>query len=207
MKKTIIIVLIVLVVSILGFGIWWVFSNRPSDGENDLPVDEVEQNEVPVEDEENEVLVEVDYPTGDQTPEHVAEILGSQEAYEELWNSKLRKPTESSMQIVYDSIGGPGEERRIAWVALAMEGEVVDILEPERIITITAEGDTDSLYVVEFATINKLVGHGNERHFVPLTFEDIKEGDWFFLVSVVVNAGNLHLPEARYITISEISQK
>ncbi len=204
MRRTMKTVSIVLLVLVLGFGVACLPSHRLSDGEDDLPVGDAEQNEVPVEDDVDEVLVEVDYPTGDQTPEHLAEVLGSQEAYEEFWNSKLRKPTESGMQIVYDIIGERAGERRIAWVAIPMQGEVVDISKPERIVTIAAEGDTISLYVWERARVDELVvGLGDDRHFVPLAFEDVKEGDWVFLVSVVVNADNLQLPEARHITISD----
>lgn len=187
MKKKIVfgfcVVLIISAIGLFGFS----FFNKG--GQTDLD-NGVEQNGGPV-----------DYPEGDKTPEHVAEVLGSQEAYEELWNSPLRKLTKDSMQIVYDTLSSG---QKVAWVLLAMEGEVVNV--EGRTITIAKEGVAISLYVPEFATIKTseteeviIDGKVVYRH-LKARFEDIKAGAWLPFVTVVINAER---SQARAIIISE----
>lgn len=155
---------------------------------------------------------EIDYPTGDTNPEHLAEVLGSYSTYVKFRDSRLQKPTyekvgnevieKCSMQIVYDTIYNPETRKyeKMAWVALDMRGKVVDV--KGRIITITNEGDPISLYAWERARIYKF----ESGNLAEGKFEDIKIGDWLSPISVVVNATNLHLPEARSIAISENPQ-
>jgi len=147
-----------------------------------------------------------DYPVGDTTPEHLAEVLGSYEYYEELRDSKLLKPiwispdeqVKGRMEIVYDT----HRDQRVYWVAVTMRGEVVKI--EGRVITITNEGETISLYVPEFAVIKKFgEKYVKEEGFFPYheeaKFEDIKVGDWLPHISVVINADQA---QARTIDIA-----
>jgi len=147
---------------------------------------------------------EVDYPTGDKTPEHVAEVLGSYSRYEQLQDSKLRKPTKDSMQIVYDTVGR--DRRKVAWVSLVMMGEIVKI--EGRVITISNEGEIISLYLPEFAEIDaskgwevtkegEVIWEGSET-----AFEQLKVGDWLWHISVVINADDA---QARVIHVGGIS--
>jgi len=174
-----------------------------------VPDKGAKQDEVPE-------VSEVDYPSGDTTPEHMAEVLGSYSRYEELRDSKLRKPTKDSMQIVYDTYGA--EQRKIAWVSLVMRGEVVKI--EERVITIANEGDAISLYVPEFADIytHKDMGVTKDGEEIWLgeklkvgdlfpqgaetKFEHLKVGDWLWHISVVINADDT---QARVINVVGIS--
>lgn len=170
MKRFLIVLLVLLIVAGVGFAGYY-FTNKG--GQDGGP--------------------EIDYPEGDTTPEHLAEVLGSYDAYEDLKGSNLRRPG-SEMSIIYDIIrDDPTTTHKVAWVVLTMVGEVVEISESERIITITNEGETISLSIWKNVRINKLN--------VPLDLKDIKNGDQLSRVSVVVNAGNLYLPEARVITI------
>jgi len=196
MKKKIIIgFLIVVLICVVGFVAFYFVHNKG-----------VEQNGV----------LEVDYPFGDRTPEHLAEVLGSYSVYVELRDSKLLKPVyekvgdevieRCSMQIVYDVHRG----QKITWVSMAMRGEVTKI--EGRTITITNQDETISLYVSEFAIIET---DETERAFKdgePLyidgkpvyqhkeaKFEDIKVGDWLYL-SVMIRADQL--PQARAIMIA-----
>ncbi len=170
MKKTIIVVLIVVLVAGLAVYFYGKVIGPTEEGTPGM--------------EEVEGVVEVDYPVGDKTPEHVAEVLGSWEAYEKLRDSKLRKPTKDSMQIVYATY----VDYRVAWVGLVMRGEIIRI--EGRWITIENEGDKISLYVWERADIYTENGK----------FEDLKEGDWLAHIAVVVNAERA---EARVIRLTE----
>ena len=182
-----------------------------------VPDKGAEQDEVP----EVSEVSEVNYPDGDTNPEHLAEVLGSYSRYEELWDSNLRKLTKDSMQIGYDTYGA--EQRRIAWVFLVMQGEVIKIERrvitalsrrgeavkiEGRVITIANEGETISLYVPEFAEIEKfptssawkvtkeeeVIWQGEE-----VGFEELKIGEWLWHISVAINAD--HHPQARAINV------
>ncbi|MCL0094613.1 hypothetical protein M1N58_01765 [Dehalococcoidales bacterium] len=162
-------------------------------------------------------LEHIDYSSGDTTPEHLAEVLGSWERYEKLRDSPLLKPIwispeeqGCSMEIVYDiTRKGP-----IYWVYMIMRGEVVKI--EGRVITITNEGETISLYVPEWAIIEtdeveRVVdekgkpvyknGYPVYRH-VEAKFEDIKVGDWLSHIHVFINANTYPGGEARSIMIA-----
>lgn len=159
-------------------------------------------------------LEHIDYPSGDTTPEHLAEVLGSYSAYVELRDSKLLKPIcispeeqGRSMRIVYDTT----HRGRIYWVYMVMRGEVADI--KGRVITITNEGETISLYVLEWTRIElggeveKVIIDGEEfwQH-LEANFEDIKIGDWLSHISVFINANTITTDphgEARSIKIGE----
>lgn len=134
-----------------------------------------------------EGLVVIDYPLGDRTPEHVAEVLGSWENYEALRDSALRRPTKDSMQIVYDKrVIGEREEVIAVWSAVAMTGRIIDIDIEGRMITIENEGDQIDLHVWEKADIYTENGK----------LEDLEEGDWLDYISVMVNSDRA---EARVI--------
>ncbi|MBA7522388.1 hypothetical protein ES705_14507 [subsurface metagenome] len=163
--------------------------------------------------------LEVDYPVGDTTPEHLAEVLGSYSRYEELRDSKLRKP-DLEMEIGYDTYGA--EQRKVAWVFLVMQGEVVkierkvitalsrgEVVKIEgRVITIANEGETISLYVPEFAEIEKFPTNSAWRvtkegevmwQGEEIGFEELKIGDWLWHIYVAINAD--HHPQARAINV------
>ncbi len=172
--------------------------------------------------------LEVDYPVGDTNPEHLAEVLGSYERYEELRDSKLRKP-DTEMQLAYDTYGA--EQRKIAWVFLVMRGEIVkierkvitalsrgEIVKIEgRVMTIANEGDTISLYVPEFADIytHRYMGVTEDGEAVwlgeklkvgdlfpqgeEIEFKELDVGDWLWGISVAINADDA---QARAIDVA-----
>ncbi len=166
MKRTIIVVLIIALVA--GLAVYFYSKGIRLLTEEVTPgMEEVE---------EVVEVVEVDYPTGDMTPEHLAEVLGSYSRYEELRDSELRKP-DTKMKIVYDTYGTyEAVQGKVAWVSLVMRGEIVNIERrviialsrrrgeavkigeagkiEGRVITITNKGETISLYVPEFAGIS-----------------------------------------------------
>lgn len=173
MKKTIIVVVVLVVALVAGLAVYF-YSKGIGPTEEVTPGMEEE-------------VAEVDYPVGDKTPEHVAEVLGSYERYEELQDSQLRKP-DTKMQIAYDTHRG----QRIYWVAMVMRGEVVKI--EGRVIAIANEGETISLDVPEFAKVYI----GGILQSEETEFEKLEIGDWLCHISVVINADRA---EARVIRI------
>lgn len=156
-------------------------------------------------------IPQVDYPFGDETPEHLATILGSEEEYQKLLNSKLLAPVlnedgESEpyhMYVSYDvgSIGQPNE-KKIPWVAVGMMGEVIDISLSERIVTIANEGEQISFQVWAHAIFMffepQEVGLPMSRNG---SFDEIEIGDFIDPVVIFINVTNLDLPQARGIMI------
>ncbi len=126
---------------------------------------------------EVEEVAEVDYPVDDTNPEHLAEVLGSQELYEELRDSKVRKPN-SSMCIGYAAEGDWRFARSVPWVRMVIKGEIVDI-EGET-ITVALEGDKISMDLAKFVSFysdqSVQIGFNRYRD-IELEFEDIHVGD------------------------------
>jgi hypothetical protein len=161
-------------------------------------------------------LEHIDYPWADTTPEHLAEVLGSWERYEELRDSPLLKPiwTRTDEQVTVMQIGHDTPMGvKIYWVVMVLRGEVVKI--EGRVITITNQGETISLFVSEWADIetDEIVrvvdeegkpvysdGYPLFRH-KEAKFEDIKIGDWLSFIYVVINRNTFPSGEARIIRI------
>ena len=179
MKRLGIIFLIIVLVCGVGYGVWWYFFNNTPEPETE-PSSVVEE-----------------YPEGDTTAAHLAEVLGSESRYNELRNSKLRKIVydqfgveQPSMQIVYDTYYNPlgGKPQKTAWVSLGMRGEIVEIKPDERVIVIANEDEKISLYIPECAVIER--GDGKLE---DLKIEDLKIGDWPAFIFVVINADRAEL--------------
>jgi len=132
MRKIVVGLLMGLLICVAGIAIWYFL---PKVVEQIVPMIVIDR---PVD------QPEWDFPRGDTTPEHLAQVLGSWERYEELRNSSLLKPIwispdeqATKLEIIRDMSG--------TWVRTTMHGEVVKI--KGRIITIINEGETISLYV------------------------------------------------------------
>ena len=157
---------------------------------------------------------EWEFPTGDTTPEHLAQVLGSKEYYEKLRDSKLRR-TEFPMMImnkgVYDvdprDPTGPGQLIvQYPWVYMVLRGEVIRI--EERTITLISNGETISLHIPEWASVEtdekeRFIIDGKEFWaYVEADFEDIKIGDRLDYIAVTMQAG--YQPRVGLIRISTI---
>ena len=155
-------------------------------------------NQTLEEDIERAEALELNFSTGKAA---MVEILGSESLFEQLQDSKLIRPsyerTDEGLverppgRIAYDTNRG----RRTPWVNVVMQGEVVSMSATEREITIAAEEETISLYVVEYALIERVFREGN----VEIGLEDIEVGEMLSFVSVCLNADNP--PQARSIKV------
>ena len=83
---------------------------------------------------------------------------------------------------------------------MVLKGEVVKA--EGRVITITNEGETISLYVAEFASIKKEIKKMPPDYYVEAKFEDITVGDWLPHISVFINANTYPGGEAKSIMIA-----
>ncbi len=133
-----------------------------------------------------EGVVEVDYPEGDTNPEHLAEVLGSQELYEELRDSKLRKPN-SSMRIGYGAEGDWRFARLVPGVVMVIRGEIVDI--EGKTITVAFEDDDISFNITKHTSFysDESVQIGdNLFRSKKLEFEDIHVGDKVLVAQIAI---------------------
>ena len=139
-----------------------------------------------------EEVEEKEYPKKDRNPEHVAEVLGSQENYEKLYNSQLRVRTNYPMSISCDYEYDPNSPsgKKTYWVGLAMMGRIKYLDIEQRMITISNEGDEETFYVPDYTRVIMIDGD-------IVGLEELEEGDNLSSLSVYFRQGEI--PEARTI--------
>ncbi len=175
--------LVIVLICGIGYGSWWYFFHHSSD------LIETETEEETEEESESRLFDK------NPTPERLAEVLGSQEAYEELRNSDLIKMKDfgnpesnvpdirkTNMYIVHDSSG--------IWVYVTLEGEIASLDLNSKKLVLKNGKDEILLRISEFGFMNKMiwtdVGVGQPPRYIP--WEELKVGDWLNSVTVLINA-------------------
>jgi len=179
-------VLVVLVfLAALALGLWWIISYTYNTSSSSPPVSS----------ENSTSVAPANLSFVDNNPEHIAQVLGSQEAYDKLVNSGLRRVKDimgpdgkglimgkDDMCIIHDSSG--------VWVWVVMEGEIVDIDLNSKKLILKNGGDEIVLAISEFISMDRMIkknaGPGQPPRYIP--WEEFKVGDWLDLVEVAVNA-------------------
>lgn len=142
------------------------------------------------------VMPQFDFPDGDNNPAHMADVLGSEEAYQNLVNLNILRDS-PEMEIKND----PGNPiygiPSTSWVVAYVRGYVIDISLAEQTITISYEGDEITFQPSSPCIINIRVGISS----TPAKFDEIVKGDYVRLATIYINSTNLDLPQTRMMAI------
>ena len=181
-------------------------------------------DETPVVNEESETESETGFLYDKTpTPERLAEVLGSQEAYEQLRDSDLIKMKDfggpeskvpdirkMNLYVIRDSSG--------TCVYVTLEGEIAEIDLNSRRLVLKNGKDEILLFITELWPLDRLAythvrtPEGSESQYIPL--EEFKVGDWLDSVTVFINANRAEVrsiyltPTAfqKYITAERLAE-
>ncbi len=152
-------------------------------------------DETPVVNEESETESETGFLYDETpTPERLAEVLGSREAYEQLRDSDLIKMKDFSgpesnvpdirkinLRVTHDSGG--------ICVYATMEGEIVELDLNSKKLVLKNGKDEILLFITEFWPLDRLAyTHDVDLEPQRIPLEEFKVGDWLDSVTVYINA-------------------